>query len=96
MQHTTRLTLECSSFRVTALPQGRVVIDLEDVASAPVTGETIYDKDGVARRLMVSIRTIDNYMRRRKNPLPYSKHAGNVRFLEKDVQAWLETGKARR
>lgn len=98
IRRTASLTLEAAhSFRVTSLPNGRLKIELEDVetqqleASAP---STVYDKSGVARRLGVGKRSIDNYIRQSRNPLPYSIAMGRARFLESDVIDWLVKGQS--
>lgn len=98
MRRTSAITLEAAhSFRVTSLPNGRVRIELEDVdtnALEPAAPSTVYDKGGVARRLGVGKRSIDNYIRQTRNPLPYSIAMGRARFLESDVIAWIEEGKS--
>jgi predicted DNA-binding transcriptional regulator AlpA len=98
MRRTSAITLEAAhSFRVISLPNGRVRIELEDVDSnglEPAAPSTVYDKGGVARRLGVGKRSIDNYIRQARNPLPYSIAMGRARFLESDVIAWIEEGKS--
>jgi excisionase family DNA binding protein len=44
----------------------------------------------VADYLGVSKRTVHNYMRLKRNPLPYSKPAGKLFFWRKDLEQWLE------
>ena len=98
MRRTSAITLEAThSFRVISLPNGRVRIELEDVDTKdlePAAPSTVYDKGGVARRLGVGKRSIDNYIRQVRNPLPYSIAMGRARFLESDVIAWIEEGKS--
>jgi predicted DNA-binding transcriptional regulator AlpA len=98
MRRTSAIILEAAhSFRVTSLPNGRVRIELEDVDTKdlePCAPSTVYDKSGVARRLGVGKRSIDNYIRQVRNPLPYSIAMGRARFLESDVIKWLEEGKS--
>lgn len=96
MRRTSTLILEAGPrFVITNLTNGRVRIEMEEVdttaleAAAPAT---VYDKSGLARRLGVSKRSIDNYIRQARNPLPYSIAMGRARFLEKDVYKWLEDG----
>lgn len=89
------VTLEAASFRVTALGEGRVRVELEDAdlsaleSAAPVA---VYDKSRLARRLGVTKRSIDNYIRQPRNPLPYTIAMGRARFLETDVVEWLKAG----
>jgi hypothetical protein len=89
------ITLDASSFKVTALAEGRVRIELIDVdstglgAAAPVT---VYDKTKLAQRLACSTRAIDNYIRQVRSPLPYTIAMGRARFLETDVMEWLRAG----
>lgn len=91
----TSITLEASSFKVSALGEGRIRIELEDVdtagleSAAPVA---VYDKGKLARRLGVSRRSIDNYIRQTRSPLPYTIAMGRARFLETDVMEWLKAG----
>jgi predicted DNA-binding transcriptional regulator AlpA len=98
MRRTSAITLEAAhSFRVTSLPNGRVRIELEDVDTKdlePAAPSTVYDKGGVAARLGVGKRSIDNYIRQARNPLPYSIAMGRARFLESDVIEWIKEGKS--
>ena len=98
MRRTSAIVLEAAhSFRVTSLPNGRVRIELEDVDTKdlePSTPSTVYDKAGVARRLGVGKRSIDNYIRQARNPLPYSIAMGRARFLESDVIDWIVKGQS--
>lgn len=90
-----KITIDCGpSFRITTLPTGRVVIEAEDVEAhgAPISADTLYSKAEVASRLGVSLRSVDNFMRQKKNPLPYTRSAGHPRFRESDVLRWLEAG----
>lgn len=96
MRRTSSIILEAGpSLRITNLANGRVRIELEEVdtstleAAAP---STVYDKSGLARRLGVGVRSIDNYMRQVRNPLPYTVAMGRPRFLETDVAKWLQEG----
>lgn len=89
------ITLEAASFKVIALGEGRVQIELHDVdpagidSAAPVA---VYDKTRLAKRLGVSKRAIDNYIRQVRCPLPYTIAMGRARFLESDVLEWLKEG----
>jgi len=98
MKRTSSIILEAAhSFRVTSLPNGRVKIELEDVETKdlePTEPSTCYDKAGVARRLGVGKRSIDNYIRQPRNPLPYSISMGRARFLESDVIEWIKAGQS--
>jgi hypothetical protein len=72
-------------------------IELEDVETQQLESaapHTVYDKSGVARRLGVGKRSIDNYIRQVRNPLPYSIAMGRARFLESDVIDWLVKGQS--
>ena len=96
MKRTSSLIIEAGpSFRVTNLTNGRVKIELEDVDTEAFQGiapDTLYDKSGVAKRLGVTKRSIDNYVRQPRNPLPYTIAMGRARFLETDVIKWLVDG----
>jgi hypothetical protein len=96
MQRTPKIVLQANgSFRVTALPDGKVQIELEEVIGVDTTvHDTIYDKQGVAKRLLTTTRSIDNFMRQKNNPLPYSKATGHPRFRESDIQRWLQEGQS--
>lgn len=88
-----KLVVECSgSFRVRVLPSGRVEISMEEVTGDLTPGDTLYDKRGVAIRLGTTTRSIDNFMRQKRNPLPYIRHAGHPKFRESDVKWWLDQG----
>jgi predicted DNA-binding transcriptional regulator AlpA len=96
MRRTSSLILEAGpSLRITNLTNGRVKIELEDVETSALevaTPTTVYDKTGLSRRLGVSKRSIDNYIRQVRNPLPYTIAMGRSRFLETDVMKWLIEG----
>jgi predicted DNA-binding transcriptional regulator AlpA len=94
MRKTEQITLEAAGkFTVSVLPTGRIEILLNDVDGLPEPGaDCIYDKQGAANRLGTTVRSIDNYMRQKRNPLPYSKAGGSPRFSERDIQQWLENG----
>jgi predicted DNA-binding transcriptional regulator AlpA len=98
MKRTSAVILEAAhSFRVTSLPNGRVKIELEDVETKdlePTEPSTVYDKAGVARRLGVGKRSIDNYIRQTRHPLPYSISMGRAKFLESDVIEWIKQGQS--
>ena len=88
-----RLVVECSgSFRVKVLSGGRVEISMEEVAGELPSDDILYDKKGVALRLGTTIRSIDNFMAQKRNPLPYIRHAGRPRFRESDIKWWLDQG----
>lgn len=81
--------------RITNLTNGRVKIELEEVDTASLEAaapSTVYDKSGLARRLGVSKRSIDNYIHQVRHPLPYTIAMGRARFLETDVIKWLQDG----
>lgn len=89
---TPRITVECgSAFRVKILPEGKVELELED-ANVTSASDTLYDKKGVAARLGTSVRSIENWMARKKHPLPFLKHCGRTKFRESDVAWWLSQG----
>jgi predicted DNA-binding transcriptional regulator AlpA len=82
---------------ITSLPNGRVKVEMEEVETGDVfTSEPtmVYDTSGVARRLGVGKRSIENYKRQKRSPLPYTISMGRARFLESDVTKWLEEGKS--
>jgi len=90
---TPKLVLECAgSFRVRALPGGRVEIEVEEVTGAEEFGDKLYDKAGCAKRLGTSKRSIENWMIQKKHPLPYIRHCGHPKFRESDIQWWLSQG----
>ena len=89
------ITLEAASFRVIALNEGRIKIELEDADLSGLTSiapVVVYDKSKLARRLGVTKRSIDNYIRQARHPLPYTIAMGRARFLESDVEEWLRAG----
>lgn len=88
------ITIECSSFHVEVLPNGRISLELNGVKKEDPTDkhDTLYDKQGAAKRLGTSVRSIDNYMRQMLSPLPFTKIGGLVRFRESDLQLWLDGG----
>lgn len=95
MRRAATLVLEASSLRITNLADGRFRVELEEVDTSslePAAPCTVYDKSGLADRLGVSKRSIDNYVRQRRNPLPYTVAMGRARFLEADVMRWLQDG----
>jgi predicted DNA-binding transcriptional regulator AlpA len=96
MKRTSSLILEAGpSLRITNLTNGRVKIELEEVDSScleAATPDTVYDKSGLSKRLGVSKRSIDNYIRQPRHPLPYTISMGRARFLETDVIKWLQEG----
>jgi len=97
MQTIPQISLVCGPvFRIQALSGGKLSITVEDVepfAQAPEP-DPIYNKKGVASRLKMSVRTVDNLMVHPKDPLPYSVVGGSPRFRESDLQAWLDSGKS--
>ena len=96
-KRTSSVILEAGSrFAVETLPNGRVKITLHDVDEAPIDAapDTVYNITGVSRRLGVSPRSIENYVRLKRDPLPYSVSMGSRAFLEKDIMQWLEQGKS--
>lgn len=96
MKRTSSLILEVGpSMRITNLTNGRIRIELEEVDSSgldPAAPCTVYDKSGIAKRLGVSKRSIENYMHQTRHPLPYTVSMGRARFLEDDVMKWLVEG----
>jgi uncharacterized short protein YbdD (DUF466 family) len=96
MHRTSSLVLEAGpSLRITNLNNGRVRIELEEVETSALEAaapSTVYDKKGLARRLGVGIRSVDNYMRQARNPVPYTVSMGRPRFLETDIVKWLQEG----
>lgn len=89
-----KITLECSgSFHVNILPDGRVSIELEAVTGLPETsGEVLYDKRGVAKRMGATLRSVENWMTQKKHPLPFIRHCGRPKFRESDIEWWLAQG----
>lgn len=89
-----KITLVCAgSFRVRTLTGNRVEIEMENVEAPPVApGDVLYDKAGVAKRLGTSVRSVENWMNQKKNPLPFVRHCGRPKFRESDVQWWLSQG----
>lgn len=89
-----KITLVCSgSYRVKNLPGNQIEIELYDVETpSELPGDTLYDKAGVAQRLGTSVRSIENWMNQKKNPLPFIRSCGRPKFKESDVQWWLAQG----
>lgn len=94
MQTCPKITLVCSgSYRVRNLPGNQIEIELQDVvAPSELPGDTLYDKAGLAKRLATSVRSIENWMNQKKNPLPFIRSCGRPKFRESDVQWWLSQG----
>jgi predicted DNA-binding transcriptional regulator AlpA len=84
------IAIECDGFQVAATENGRVRVLLQRPDAPEPALDPIYDKPGIARRLMTTERSIDTYMRLRTEPIPYSKLHGAVRFVESEVMAWLK------
>lgn len=79
-------------FRVAAQEHGGVVVELFG-GRRPRTDEPRVTKKQVAAHFGVSTKTIDRYMRRPVNPLPFEKpfERGAVRFVMSEVEAWWRT-----
>jgi len=81
--------IECaSSFRVTVLPGDRVRIEVEDAALQGAPEEPSLTREQAAEFLKVSIRTLNNYRQRRKNPVPCHVRGGRPTFYKSELQAW--------
>lgn len=83
-------------FRVAAQEHGGgggVVVELFGGRRRPRTDEPRVTKKDVAAHFGVSTKTIDRYMRRPANPLPFEKpfERGAVRFVMSEVEAWWRT-----
>ena len=90
---TPKLVLECAgSFRVRTLPGGRVELEIEDVTPVAEFGDTLYDRKQCAKRLGTSERSIENWTKQKKHPLPYIRHCGHPKYRESDIQWWLSQG----
>jgi hypothetical protein len=88
-----KLVVECAGdFRVKVLPGGRVEISMQDVVGEPPPDDILYDKRGVAARLGTTVRSVDNFMQQKRNPLPFIRHAGRPKFRESDIKWWLDQG----
>lgn len=91
-----RLTLEAgNSVRVTLLPSGRAVVELEDVNLSSLPKQDLdrtYDVQSVAVRLATTPRQIYALVRQDKNPLPHFKLGRSTRFRESDLQVWIDSG----
>jgi hypothetical protein len=88
-----KLVVECAgSFRVKVLQGGRVEISMEDATGELTADDVLYDKKGAANRLGTTIRSIDNFMSQKKNPLPFIRNAGRPKFRESDIKWWLDQG----
>jgi excisionase family DNA binding protein len=77
------------------LSDGRMRIDMEDVEPGQLLQDDrdpIYDVRSAADRLQTTPRQIRALMRQDKNPLPFYKIGGKVRFRESDIQGWIESG----
>src|ERR1043165_8213355 len=68
-----------------------ILITLSRMEHDSVTRELL-DIETVAKRLSVCSRTIRNWMRSKKAPIPYYRLAGNtVRFKASEVEAWVQS-----
>ena len=84
------MTLETAgSVRITPLPGGRTKIEILPVDSEP----RYLSKKEVAARFGVTPRTIENWTKARKNPLPVTKTSGRPRFIESELSSWLSKGR---
>jgi len=94
-----RLIIETKSVRVFSQPSGHLAVEIEPVDETgwPKTmpTENIYTISDLTKRLGVSRRTIQNYMRSRKNPLPHTRAGGKPRVTESDLSSWLSREKIR-
>lgn len=81
------------------MPSGHLAVELEplDETGWPKTmpQESIYRIADLTKRLGVSRRTIQNYLKKAVNPLPHSKAGGRPRVTESDLSAWLSREKVK-
>jgi len=94
-----RLIFETKSVRIFSQPSGHLGVELEPVDETgwakTLPCENIYTISDLTKRLSCSRRTIQNYMRRSVNPLPYSRAGGKPRFSESDISSWLSREKTK-
>lgn len=90
------LTLECDSFTVTPLKNSRVRIEMIDDVVAPLNAR--HTRAKAAGRLAhltgqpVSVKTLDRWVRSKKNPVPWHKLGGRPTFIEAELQDWVNSG----
>jgi DNA-directed RNA polymerase sigma subunit (sigma70/sigma32) len=89
------LKLTCSSFRVSVDEKQLITLELDDPHDSPSTDKS-YDRKRCAERLGVTVRSVDSYTRRSKNPLPFSKPQGKPIFRESQIQRWLDDSEQNR
>jgi hypothetical protein len=81
------------------MPSGHLAVELEplDETGWPkaMPQETIYTITDLMKRLSVTRRSIQNYLKRAVNPLPYSRAGGRPRVTETDLSAWLSREKVK-
>ena len=58
--------------------------------------ERLLKIEEIADRLNVTTETINNYRRRRINPIPFFKLGGAIRFRWSEVEEWLERQRVRK
>ena len=94
-----RMNFETKSVTISTQPNGNICVTCEplDTAGWPLVlpAETLYTIKLLEKRLGVGRRTVQNYMRRRVNPLPHSRAGGRPRVTESDLSAWLSREKTK-
>ena len=88
------VAFECSTFRASALENGRIRIELDGVEGRSPSngGDQLYTKSEVAKRLGTSVRSVENWMKAKRHPLPFIRNCGRPKFRESDLAWWLSQG----
>lgn len=95
------LTLDCSSFSVSTLADGRLRLELADPVDSSRDSNFLnrrYNIHAAAARLSditgqsVSPSTLRKWLNLKKNPIPFHKPGGRLVFIESDLQAWAARG----
>lgn len=79
--------IKCTSLTISPMADGTGLL-VETTNHEPMAP---MDKTECAKFLGVSIRTIENYVNRRRNPLPFTRLGGEgglLRFDEAEVTKW--------
>jgi excisionase family DNA binding protein len=87
-----RLILEVEGeVKLSSLPGCRTRIEVVPTGAGE---EKLLSKKEVAERFGVSKRTIENWTKAQRNPLPVINTKGHPRFSEADIALWLSKGRS--
>jgi len=85
----------CSIFQVTALPEGKVRLDIENPemecegSPVPIIHDPILHRNDVAKLLGVHVCTIDRLSVRPRNPFPWNRSLGKPYILASKLREYL-------